>query len=233
MDEYEHSQSKKPIKKHRIIKPSFYIDDERRVICESHSQIERIRSLTAFSDFPGSEATFQLEKLLTCKTCDFYKKDVCYFPKEEIDKIEKDRRTNYFHCKLCGGSIDRPLTIIYSLYNKEKFNVQMPTVCCTCFAALENGSFLKNARAQILKFSSFIILTLIFLYFFWDDIIAIGVDPIGLGLLAIMGAFVLYLIIRDIKSINYLVKGIKYYKKTYGVAKEREKGKYVDDFPFD
>jgi hypothetical protein len=30
-----------------------------------------------------------------------------------------------------------------------------------------------------------------------------------------------------------LVKGIKYYKKTYGVAKEREKGKYVDDFPFD
>ena len=231
MDEYEHSRSEKPIKKHRIIQPSFYIDSERRVICESHSQIERIRSLAALSDLPAFQEANQVEKLLTCKSCNHYHNDVCFFPKEEIDQIEKDRQAYTFHCTLCGGSIDRPLTIMYSLYNKEKFNVQIPTVCCTCFSTLDNDTYLENSRRRILFFVLSFVIS-IFLFFSYAFTIFAS-NAIGIVLLSIVLIFWVYMAIRDVRNIIFLLKGRKYYKKTYGQARKKEEGKYVDDFPFD
>ena len=154
------------------------------------------------------------------------------FPKDEIDRIEKDRLSYTFSCKLCGGSIDRPLTIMYSLYNKEKYNVQIPTVCCTCFSTLDNDTFLRDARRRIIILAiSFIVsISLFFSYAFtlfssyiWG----------GILLLVVALAFWAYMAVRDVRSIIFLLRGRKYYKKTYGLVKKREKGKYVDDFPFD
>ncbi len=221
-------------KKHRIIKPSFYVDEKRRVICESHSQIERIRVLTSLSDLPAFQETQQLEKILTCKTCKHYTDDVCYFPKSEIDKIEQDRLSYTFHCKLCGESIDRPLTIMYSIYNKEKFNVQIPTVCCTCFDSLENNSFLPKARTRIFTLLLSIILSVFISYLFTKDLMTIFTGNIwGIILVGLTVAFFLYLVVRDVRRIIFLFRGRRYYRDTYGRAKQREKGKYVDDYPFD
>ncbi|MHA1451601.1 MAG: hypothetical protein ACTSRD_01930 [Promethearchaeota archaeon] len=231
MDENENFQSQQPTKKYRIIKPSFYIDDERRVVCESHSQIERILTLSSLSNLPAFQETQQVEKLLTCKTCKHYQNDVCFFPKEEIDRIEKDRLAKIFHCKLCGGSIDRPLTIMYSLYNKEKYNVQIPTVCCTCFSTLDKDTYMSDTRRRIIIYSiSFIVsIALFFSYAFT----LLSSTAWGIFLFVVVLAFWAYMGVRDIKNIIFLLKGQKYYKKTYGQAKQREKGKYVDDFPFD
>ncbi|TFG21300.1 MAG: hypothetical protein EU530_00705 [Promethearchaeota archaeon] len=231
MDENKNSQSQNPQKKHQIIKPSFYVDDERRVICESHSQIERIRTLSSLADLPAFQESREIEKILTCKACNHYHNDVCYFPKEEIDRIEKDRLAYTFNCKLCGGSIDRPLTVMYSIYNKEKFNVQIPLICCTCFSNLDDDSFIANSRKRILMLSlSFAFSIFMVIYY---GRIAILSNIWGILLFGITLAFWIYLAIRDVRKIIFLFRGRKYYKKTYGIAKKRDKGKYVDEFPFD
>ena len=231
MDDNENSQSQKPPKKNRIIKPSFYVDDERRVICDSHSQIERIRTLSSLSDLPAFQETQQIEKILTCKACNHYHNDVCFFPKEDIDRIEKDRLAYTFNCKLCGGSIDRPLTVMYSIYHKEKHNVQIPTVCCTCFDTLDNDTFLKKARQRILLFSFSFVTSIILFFWYFYTIIANTVW--GSLVLVVSLAFFAYMAVRDVRSIIFLLRGRKYYKMTYEKVKEKEMGKYVDDFPFD
>ncbi|MBN2157203.1 MAG: hypothetical protein JW776_14255 [Candidatus Lokiarchaeota archaeon] len=217
-------------KKFQIIKPSFYVDDARRVICESHSQIEKIRALSSLSDIPAFQETQQLEKILTCKTCLHYKNDTCYFPKEDIDNIERDRLSYRFSCKLCGGSIDRPLTIMYSLYNKKKYHVEIPTVCCNCFSSLEDDSFLSNTRRRIIFFTLSFLIS-IYLFFSYA-MVFIASSIWGIILLAIALIFWGYMAVRDIRSILFLVRGRKYYKQTYGQAKRKE-GQYVDEFPFD
>ncbi len=140
-------------KQHKIIQPSFYIDDSQRVVCESHSQIERIRVLSSSANQPLFYESNELDRILTCKTCQHYHDDECFFPKSEIDKIERDRISYTFHCTLCGGSIDRPMTIMYSLYNKDKFNVNIPTICCSCFSSLEQDKFLLKTRKRIILFA--------------------------------------------------------------------------------
>jgi hypothetical protein len=230
MDEKNYSETQN-LKKYRIIKPSFYVDDERRVICESHSQIERIRVLSSLAHLPAFGESQQVEKILTCKTCKHYQNDECYFPKEEIDRIEKDRLSYTFHCKLCGGSIDRPLTIMYSLYNKEKFQVDIPLVCCTCFSTLDDDSFMTSTRRRIIFFTlSF--LASIFLFLSYSMVLFS--NPVwGIILMIVALVFWGYMAVRDVRSIIFLIRGRKYYKKTYGKAKERKDGKYIDDYPFD
>jgi len=233
MNNNENSQHENS-KKKRIIQPSFYIDDGQRVICESHSQIDRIRVLSSFSAMPELEEAQQLEKILTCKTCKHYHNDECFFPKEEIDKIESDRLDYTFHCNLCGGSIDRPLTIMYSLYNKHVFKVDVPTVCCSCFSTLEDDSFLSNTRRRIIPIvlssvlSSIFFLSLIAFFFYSFRAIHGWIFLLFFLIMAIWA----YFIFPNVRSIIFLLRGREYYKKTYGKIKHQT-DQYVDDFPFD
>lgn len=236
MNENKNSQSQKPPKRHRIIRPSFYIDDKNRVICESHSQIERILTLTSLAEVPAFEETHQLENIITCKTCAHYRNDVCYFSKEDINKIEKDRLSYSYHCNLCGQSIDRPLTIMHSLYNKTKFNVDIPTVCCTCYSSLEKDSYQDHSRQKmittIIKLIFFAIIQ--FLSVLGIRYIFAFAGGLYLGIMLFVTIFLgcSYIVFQDSRNLMFLIRGRKYYKKTFGKIKKREEGDYIDDFPF-
>lgn len=122
-----------------IINPTFEIDEKGRVICQMHTKFP-------FFVMPGKIETqeIQMEKELTCLTCNHYKNDECFFPKTEIDKIEVDRLGMIaFKCKLCGSQIDRMLTIIQKLYLQEKFSIEIPLICCACYESLKNKNFIE------------------------------------------------------------------------------------------
>ena len=128
-----------------IINPTFEIDKKGRVICQRHTNYP-------FFVMPGkvNQQEIQMEKELTCITCNHYKNDDCFFPKTEIDKIEIDRiGLTAFNCKLCGSQIDRMLTIIQKLYLKEKFIIEIPLVCCTCYESLKNKNFIEYHEKRL------------------------------------------------------------------------------------
>lgn len=122
-----------------IIDPTFEIDEKGRVICQRHTKYP-------FFIMPGKnrQQEIQMEKELTCITCHHYINDECFFPKIEIDKIEADRLSMVaFKCKLCGSQIDRMLTVIQKLYSQEKFKIEIPLICCTCYESLKNKNFME------------------------------------------------------------------------------------------
>jgi hypothetical protein len=196
----------------RYLEPEFTIDEENRVICLKHSEINKIMA------FKQNHENLALETILNCQTCQHYKDDNCYFPKEEIDKIEQDRLSTEIQCKLCGNRIDRQLAIIYSLYYRSKSNVEIPVICCSCFSSLNDNSFFKNSKKRMLFYFTSLAISSYFLISYFLTIIMFSFW--GILLFIIPFLFWGYMSMRDIKSIYYLWKGRKYYASTFANNQE-------------
>ncbi len=195
-----------------IIQPTFEIDEKGRVICQYHTNYP-------FFVMPAKtrEQEMQMEKELTCKTCIHYSNDECFFPKTEIDKIEADRIGMIgFKCNLCGSQIDRMLTIIQKLYVHEKFRIEIPLICCTCYESLKRKNFIEFYEKRL------------YLAYF-------------LNISIILGFFLSILMIRSpssfISGIIYVASVISlksFLKKTFRInlsIRDIRKGKkYFDDF---
>lgn len=203
-DEINVSQNKE------IVNPEFSIDSEGRVVCEKHSQIRIIKMLAAN---PNPNFIARYEDLLNCTKCDHYFNDDCYFPRSEIDKIEIDRKNSKLHCPFCGLRIDRPLTLIYSFYYKDKYNIDVPYICCECYRNLSNNTLMRSIRKKILILFFSLIISIyffvsyfvtIFMYSFWGIILFIV--PFGFwGLITL----------RELNNLHNLIKGRKYFEKYF------------------
>ncbi len=191
----------------KVIEPSFEIDKKGRTICKSHTHYQFFKS-----PHKSIYREKQVEKLLNCKTCAHYFNNDCYFPRIEIDLIERDRQQEKIKCQLCGNKIHRPLTLIQSLYYGAKFNVKLPLICCDCHSSLNDDTFLQKTKLRIIGFIiSFIVSIYIIIYFFSTIIslrvwIILGIIPLFFW--GVRG-------INDIKRIYYLSQGRKYYQKFF------------------
>jgi hypothetical protein len=188
----------------KIVMPEWSIDDEGIPYCTQQSEYEDIIKTNLKKRFP-----FEFEKRLNCQHCTHYHQNNCYFPKSEIDKIEADRTSLKIRCELCGTKIDRPFSILMSLFYKEKFGVTMPIICCSCFSSLENGTFLKNSKRRSLIF---IISLGISLYFLFNFFSAFAFNWVGILVVIVPFFFWGTLSFRDIRNIYLLYKGRKYYR---------------------
>jgi len=190
------------------IEPSFEIDEKGRVICQSHSKYP-------FFAIPNKNALQEkkMELLLTCKTCIHYQNNECFFPKSEIDKIEKERLLHdNLLCKLCGNRIDRMLTIIHKFYLKERFNIEMPLICCNCHENLKKNEFITSSKRTSTKLS---------FYIFYMSLIIIVNFAIGLffgyaSIMTLIGlAFWIIILIKYLKRLRLMQQGRKYYEEHF------------------
>ena len=189
-----------------IVEPYFKIDKFGRVICKLHSNYDKIN---AMSEKKAPIPHFDL--MLTCKTCDEYLNDNCYFPKSAIDQIEYDRlKTKAFRCKLCGNRIDRMWTVIYKLYYKEKYNIEMPLICCGCHDSLKNKSFMQQYQKKSAFIKYYLIMSIIIII---DNLIFI--NPIYLSFSIINIVFALFSFIFYGQYYKRLKEGRDYYRKYF------------------
>lgn len=191
-----------------VIEPSFEIDEKNRVICQSHS-----RYLQFLKPKMNSYEELIMEKQLTCKLCDHYINDDCYFPRAEIDKIEFDRLNRArFQCNLCGNKIDLMLTIMQKIYFEVKFNTVIPLICCSCYQSLEEKKYITNNLLRIL-------LSILF----YLPIIVIASMFVRLTLISILIAVLVGILLKIIikQKTHYsffiydLIRGIRFYKKLF------------------
>ena len=198
-----------------IVMPEFTIDDDGIPSCTKQTNHERIIGLK--KTHPR-----EFEKMLNCKHCDHYKKNDCYFPKSEIDKIEEDRLKLNIRCSLCGMKIDRPFSIMMAELYKDQYDVNMPVICCTCYAGLERGTFESTSKRRMILFFISFLTSIYFLSFYFRSI---GLFTwYSVLIIIIPFTFWGYISLRDLKSIYYLHQGRKYYKKLMN-AQTREKTK--------
>jgi hypothetical protein len=198
-----------------FVEPSFEIDEKGRVICQYH---------TNYSFFMMPNKTLmqekQMEILLTCKTCKHYINNDCYFPRKEIDKIEVDRlKKHVFTCRFCGNLIDRMLTVIQKLYFKQRFNIEIPLICCSCYESLKSHKLIKDLKVKSnrIKINLIIsILGIIFMYLtrnFFLSIPAIYVSIWFLIALSVFSFLIQYF--ASLSRLNSMRKGKKFFKEYF------------------
>jgi hypothetical protein len=202
-----------------LIEPNFSIDPKGRVICEEHTEINRIRSLGLISN-QNRQFAREYEALLTCKKCSHFFEDNCFFPRSEINKIEADRRSNKIQCKLCGSRIDRPLTLMNKYYLESKSsNLEIPVICCSCYDSLEKKNFTQHSGKRILLY----LITLpIYIIMIINILQIFLVIPLFFLFFLVSVFYWGYIAIRDIVSIYNLYKGRKYYNETFNQIDQEE-----------
>lgn len=209
-----------------IVYPEFTVDDDGIPYCKTQSDYEKIKSMNLKERFPN-----EFEKVLTCLRCDHYHHDDCFFPKPEIEKIENDRQNTRIRCALCGMKIHRIFSIMMSLFYKERYSVNIPVMCCTCYATLENGTFIKNTKRRMILFGISFATSIYFLLTYFMTIFLF--NYLGILLFIIPFSFWGYISIRDAKNLYYLYKGRKYYNTIMGAqSAELEKTRrdeFLDD----
>jgi len=191
-----------------FIEPSFEIDEKGRVICQSHSN---------YPFFATPNKTYieekKMENLLTCKTCVHFKQNNCYFPQSEIIKIEKDRILHgVILCKLCGNKIDRMLTVIQKFYLKDRFNIEMPLVCCSCYESLKKNEFISTSKRKSTNLTLYVFyMSLLLLFNF-----VIGIFFGYASVIMIIGVIMwLFTLINYLRRLYLIKKGRKYYTKYF------------------
>ncbi|MFX1274129.1 MAG: hypothetical protein ACFFBP_01555 [Promethearchaeota archaeon] len=188
------------------VEPYFEIDKKGRVICKLHSNYDHIKSLceTYTQDV-------RCDQNLTCKTCSSYTNDECYFQKSRIDEIEHDRlKKKDYACKLCGNRIHRMWTVIYSIYYKEKFNIKIPLLCCSCYDSLKNETFMDKYKTRTFSIKFYLILSILIII---DSLFYI--DPFYLVFSIINICFAVFCVIIYVKYLKKLKKGRDYYQEHF------------------
>jgi hypothetical protein len=202
-----------------VIEPTFEIDKKGRVICQSHSQFP-LFAMDGKDRFQDQ----QMEKNLSCKTCSHYFNDDCFFPRSEIDKIDQDRTNRKLTCRLCGMKIDRMLTVIQKLYYQEKFNIEMPLICCICYDSLKKKNYIEKSKWRANFFLSNALCIVYSLVSTVFSLLILNFSFIGI-LILFLSLLLLYLNLRRRKKI---IEGIDYYKKHFLEEKDSQNTLQVD-----
>jgi hypothetical protein len=191
-----------------VIEPSFEVDTKGRVLCQSHSKYPSFLQ----PQFSARDERL-LEKQFTCKICDHYINDECYFPRSEIDKIEFDiLHKSRFQCNLCGNKIDLMLTVMQKIYLEVRFNTNMPLICCECYSSLEKKNYIRSNNNRIFGSILFYLPIISFMISLFRPTIVVVV-------ISILIVIVLKVIIKQFGHQSLflfdLLEGRRFYKKYF------------------
>ncbi|MBD3214634.1 MAG: hypothetical protein GF311_18635 [Candidatus Lokiarchaeota archaeon] len=111
------------------VMPSFGINQEGFILCKEHSKFEKLKLNT--HDFFLNFLTF---KNLTCKSCQNYINDKCYFPQSELIKLldELNIFHNPFRCQFCGRKIRNLFSILHHFMKEQVSNQGEAMICYRC-----------------------------------------------------------------------------------------------------
>ncbi|MFW9823924.1 MAG: hypothetical protein ACFFE4_13350 [Candidatus Thorarchaeota archaeon] len=144
--------------------PEFAFTKKGRVVCLTHSKRAIVSNIPTevkerFTDREIEHYNLDVMSLQSCKACEHYKSHSCSIPKKELRKYMLKMKLGMYKCKFCGTSIRRLYNIIYSYKVKEKYNVILPLLCCSCVEMFRSGelrslesSWLKLCLASMLLF---------------------------------------------------------------------------------
>lgn len=184
---------------------------------KSPSKLEKLTS-SIYKD-PDSDRPFgpflakALPQLIgSCKNCDHYYNNECYFSKEEIDDIRRSHGyafTLFFNknvCELCGLKIRNEFNTMRRRYLEEVHKKRLPLICTYCNHSIKHGKIRKKIATTALI--NLIILLpasayIAFLLFFALTTVDIAFMSMMLFFTVPVGIIVFFLLKRLIKLVTY------------------------------
>jgi hypothetical protein len=190
------------------MEPDFIIHNH-EVLCKSHPLCSRYLDLweefhniedgdpLKWSKFLDIETVYG--DLMTCKTCDHYINDDCYFSKSELKKIRFRVNLRRFRCELCGNPIHKMHNVLHKKLTESQANVEIPLICCFCHANMGSPdikeSFNEDLKVYLVASGAWLLGTIIFLIlpFFLPFILGIFVFFIIMGLMSLYSSLVFFI----------------------------------------
>ena len=139
------------------MRPEFIINERGSVFCKFHPKYqnfsENVKDLHNIQE-PQLEITKFHEtrriwhEVKTCKTCDHFIQNDCFFSRRKITLIRLRAKLQMYRCKFCGSAIDDVFYILYKKIAGQKYNVKIPLVCCLCYISLRSTNMKKEFKSQ-------------------------------------------------------------------------------------
>ena len=157
-----------------MIEPVFEIDRHGITICKHHSRVET-HGFNFNYDFLDSNVPydpitvrFRRDQYAWCDTCDHFRKNECYFKRDEIIDIKRGNGIllgylfNKYKCELCGVAIRNYFNVMRVRYLKQKENIEIPVLCSSCNYSLKENKLKSRIRVFIIM--DFILLSLLIFF---------------------------------------------------------------------
>jgi ribosomal protein L37AE/L43A len=100
----------------------------------------------------------------SCKKCDYYINDECYFSQEEIKKFRRGLGAyiffNRYKCEFCATPISNIYNLMQQQFLEKNNNIKIPLLCSDCKKSIKKNTIKKKMRA-IKILNSIILLSLI------------------------------------------------------------------------
>ncbi|GAB4313921.1 MAG: hypothetical protein Kow0069_15260 [Promethearchaeota archaeon] len=205
-----------------IVEPIFVTDDKGRVYCRRHTYVETLEENGYEVCLEGQCLVPGTENLLTCTTCGHYFNDDCYFQRDTIDEVENERRRGRVVCDLCGEKIHRSPVVFQKLYYKDRYGVEMPLVCCGCYASLKDNQYVERTRTRMLLMVISIAICVGFLVNYLYAMLFL--TQWGIVVLIAPIAFWSWAAWKDIKRVYYAWRGRKFYAQIAQAFEEEGTG---------
>lgn len=200
------------------IEPRFQINAQGEVRCILHTQYNALSAKELRGKLLPTNLVYED---LTCKTCEHYKQDNCYFSSQELDDMDPRALIHYNShvCKLCGEKIHNMHSIVYKIYYEQKYNIEIPLICCDCYNTLNsyNTNISNSLLSKSVKETSnlFFLAWIVFSVLFFMAIFSIQSILAFGGLMVLFFSFSLW----SLNRISRILKGLRYYRKNFETRK--------------
>lgn len=100
----------------------------------------------------------------SCKKCDHYINDECYFSQEEIKKFRRGIGAyiffNRYKCEFCATPISNIYNLMQQQFLEKNNNIKIPLLCSDCKNSIKKNTIKKKMRTSKIL-NSIILLSLI------------------------------------------------------------------------
>ncbi len=151
------------VREGEVIHPQFVTGNKGRPYCATHTSFDGRR----LEEYDGEHLVRPLRAhSLSCKSCEHYIKDDCYFSAPSIDAITEDIFKRRRVCDLCvGWWVATPVVVLQKIYMEQVSGSKGYIACPLCDRYLKIGQNSLNRYESLLSVSLSLLLTpLIFLF---------------------------------------------------------------------
>ncbi len=123
----------------RLIYPEFETEENGITICKKHTlRFKQLLDGKTRLDLSTTRINPLTMNLLypSCKKCDYYINNECYFSQEEIKKFRRGLGLyiffNRYRCELCATPIKNIHNLMQQQFLEKNNNIKIPLLCSEC-----------------------------------------------------------------------------------------------------
>ena len=200
----------------KIFTPKFEIDNTGSFLCKTYTEHDTLKQSSSNTYYYRVQHNMEH---ITCKSCQHYFNNDCYFPKEKLDKLTHKISQKKFKCTACNSRIKRLFNILSQILSEKQNNVHTHQLCRRCYQVLRS----RNPKKFCYTIAIIITELIFFLYLLISIFMLRILDfPIFIFITMLWFTLPAFLYIKPTKRWKYIKKNILENLDDYFIKNEKK-----------